>query len=93
MRGRRLLGKEMELPANYEGVVVKDTGIVESLDRKTQDAVMGDAEENEEEEECRVLKEVGSFDRVMIWDHEKVVEGDDPFVKGLSEWIRFAEAV
>ena len=40
-----------------------------------------------------MLKEVGSFDKMLIWNHESMVDGDDTFVKGLSEWVGFAEAV
>ena len=40
-----------------------------------------------------MLNEVGSFEKVVIWNHESTVDGDDAFVKGLSEWIGFAEAV
>ena len=29
----------------------------------------------------------------MIWDHEAAPEGDDAFVKGVEEWVRFAGAV
>ncbi len=50
-------------------------------------------EGEEEQEEVTVLNEVGSFDKVVAWNHESVVDGDDAFVKGLGEWIAFAEAV
>ena len=50
-------------------------------------------EEEEEQEEVTVLNEVGSFEKVVIWNHESIIEGDDAFVKGLREWIAFAEAV
>lgn len=51
-------------------------------------------EEGEEEpEEVTVLNEVGSFDRVVVWSHETRLDEDDAFVKGLGEWIGFAEAV
>ena len=53
-----------------------------------------EGEEGEEErEEVIVLNEVGSFEKVVIWNHESMVDGDDDFVKGLKEWIGFAEAV
>ncbi|EEQ83260.2 uncharacterized protein BDCG_00065 [Blastomyces dermatitidis ER-3] len=40
-----------------------------------------------------VVEKQGSFSDFMVWDHEKVPAADDPFVKGVSEWIRFAEAM
>lgn len=54
---------------------------------------MEEKEEEEEEEEITVLKEVGSFEKVIIWNHESMVDRDDAFMKGLNEWIGFAEAV
>ena len=95
MRGRRLLGKEIALPEGYEGVVVKDKGVAlpSGKQRSCEIVDLDDENEIEEEVEVRMFEEVGSFDNVMLWDHEKVAEGDDAFVKGLSEWIGFAEGV
>ena len=50
-------------------------------------------DEDDEEEEVRDLREVGAFDKIVLWGHEESVEGDDAFVKGLGEWVGFAEAV
>ena len=50
-------------------------------------------EGEEEREEVTVLNEVGSFQNLFVWNHESMVDGDDAFVKGLNEWIGFAEAV
>ena len=36
---------------------------------------------------------MASFDKIVLWGHESLVEGHDPFVKGVEEWIGFAEAV
>ena len=40
-----------------------------------------------------VLEETGGFDDIMVWGHEALPEGEDPYVKGLEEWIGFAEKV
>ncbi len=62
-----------------------------------QNTEQGDLEGEDGEEESRkivtVLNEVGSFEKVVVWNHESIVDGDDAFVKGLGEWIAFAEAV
>lgn len=50
-------------------------------------------EREEEQEEITLLNEVGSFDKLLIWNHESMVEADDTFVKGLCEWMGLAEAV
>ena len=80
----------MKLPKGYEGVVVEDAGIEQpSLDRHR----MAEEVEDEEVEEIKVLEETGKFDKVILWGHGAVVEDDDAFVKGLSEWVGFADAV
>lgn len=92
-RGRKLRGREIDVPKGYRGVVVQEAG-KEKMD--VQDMNMGhlDGEEGEEEqEEVTVLNEVGLFDKMVIWNHESVIDGDDAFVKGLGEWIGFAQAV
>lgn len=89
-RGRKLRGKEVRLPEGYEGVVVEDAGVEQpSLD---SDRMAEDPEE-EEVEEIKFLKETGKFDKVILWGHGGVVEDDDAFVKGLNEWVGFADAV
>ena len=52
-----------------------------------------DGDEEEPEEPIKVLEEVATFDNLIAWGHEALPEVDDPFVKGVDEWIRFAEAV
>lgn len=87
-RGRKLKGRALQLPSGHEGVIVEDAG-------KSTMKIEGGCEGEEEAEvmEVGVLKEVGNFDEVVLWDHEKLVEADDPYVKGLEEWIAFADQV
>lgn len=94
------------MPTGYRGVAVKKKSeegrdAVEDRRRRRRRRrneytnEYGDevGEEEEEEEQVAVLEEVAAFEEVVVWDHEKVVEADDGIVKGLAEWIRFAEAV
>ena len=39
------------------------------------------------------LEEVADFGKITVWGHEAVAELDDAFIKGLGEWITFAEPV
>lgn len=87
------------MPDGYRGVVVRRKGS-EGEKPKAKDRWRGEygndveGEEQEEgEEDVAVLEELATFEEVVVWDHEKVVEDDDGIVKGLEEWIRFAEAV
>ena len=97
-RGRKLRGQEVDLPQGYRGVIVKEAGkektATQSHDKGDGDGD-GDGEEEgeEDQEEATMLKEVGSFEKIVVWNHESMVNGDDAFVKGVSEWIDFAEAV
>ena len=91
-RGRKLKGQEVDLPQGYRGVIVKEAGketCLQSYDKEDFDGEEGE----EEQEEATLLKEVGSFEKIVVWNHESMVNGDDAFVKGVSEWIDFAEAV
>ena len=95
-RGRRLRGQELEVPQGYRGVIVKEAGKEKAGPHNIeQGEVEGEEweEREEEQEEITLLNEVGSFDKLLIWNHESVVEGDDAFVKGLCEWMSLAEAV
>lgn len=39
------------------------------------------------------MEQHAKFGEIMVWDHEAVPEGADVYVKGVEEWIGFAEAV
>lgn len=95
-RGRKLRGQEIEVPQGYRGIVVEEAGRETTAFQNTEKGVLKgeEGEEMEEEQkEVTMLNELGSFNKLLIWNHESIVDGDDPFVKGLSEWIGFAEAV
>ena len=96
-RGRKLRGREIGVPQGYRGVVVEEAGkekdVFQNPDKGDMEGGEGEEEEEEEEEEVTVLNEVGSFSEVVVWNHESMADGDDAFVKGMSEWIGFAKAV
>lgn len=41
----------------------------------------------------KVLDELSTFDEVVVWGHDQLPDQDDPFVRGVEEWIAFAEAL
>ena len=92
-RGRKLRGQEIDVPQGYRGVIVKEAGKEKTAFQTPEKECLEGEEGEEEQEGIIVLDEVGSFKKVIIWNHESVVHGDDAFMKGLSEWIGFAEAV
>jgi ribonuclease H2 subunit C len=93
-RGRKLHGKNVKVPEGYRGVVASSTE--EKLPRAFQQG----EEEAEQDEDGEVILEVGiieekaEFGEVMIWGHEVLPDAvADPYVKGMEEWVAFAEQV
>lgn len=88
-RGRRLRGEVVKLPENYQGLVLKatDQTIIEPVPPAEED------EEPELPEPVKIVEVVSTFEEVTIWGHDQVPASDDTFVKGVEEWISFAEAI
>ncbi|KAK7712184.1 hypothetical protein SLS57_007860 [Botryosphaeria dothidea] len=91
-RGRKLCGRKLEVPDGYRGAVLSNTSRVLPQSDTERDA---DADESEEQNiEVRVMEEVGEFDEVVVWGHEVAPDGnEDPYSKGIGEWLSFSEAV
>ena len=101
-RGRKLKGREVMVPGGYRGSICSQANKGSEAGEETTGGCEGNGEELEvdkddeeigEEGEVQKLEEVASFDEIVLWGHESLVEGDDPFLKGVEEWIGFAEAV
>jgi ribonuclease H2 subunit C len=92
-RGRKLRGKKVVLPEGYEGVVLQKTD--KKVIAKPSIPVPGAEDEAAapKEIETLVMDQHATFGELMVWDHEAVPEGADVYVKGIEEWIGFAEAV
>lgn len=44
-------------------------------------------------EPVMILKEEANFDAITVWGHDRLPAADDSFLKGIEEWVAFAEAV
>ena len=77
----------------YRGVIVKEAEKEKTTLEGIEKRISESEDEQNDQEEMTVLDEVGSFVKILIWNHETMVDGDDAFVKGLNEWLGFAEAV
>jgi hypothetical protein len=88
-RGRKLYGKQLKVLKGYRGVVVSST---DRILPKSNPAV---EEENQAEEpDVRIMEEHSEFDDIMLWGHESLPDDNtDPYVRGMEEWIAFAEQV
>lgn len=80
-----------------EGVVAATTDRILPTSRKeTSTTALHDVDtepQAEEEEPVRVLEEEAVFQEFMVWGHETIPAPDDAYVKGIEEWIKFAEVV
>ncbi|KAL1593274.1 hypothetical protein SLS60_010882 [Paraconiothyrium brasiliense] len=53
-----------------------------------------DEEDEQETVEVKIAERIGEFDEVVVWGHGGQVEaGQDMFIRGVEEWIGFAEAM
>lgn len=62
------------------------------LPKETPSTGVEDEEEVEDEPDVVIMEEQSVFEDVMVWGHEIVPE-EDPFTRGVEEWIIFAEQV
>ena len=94
-RGRKLKGRELKVPAGYTGVVVREVEEEKPQSRRNEEPLRGTGSEEEEEEieKPRLVEKAAEFEEIVVWGHDSVVDDDDAFVKGIEEWIGFAEAV
>lgn len=60
-----------------------------------KDPAIGEVAEDDDEEEpeVKIMEEQSIFDEIIVWGHEAVMDESDPYVRGLEEWIGFAEQV
>lgn len=79
------IGREEDL----RGIAGLESEDEDDLDGST-DRGMG---EKEEASSAKILEEKATFDEIVIWGHDELPEKGDIFVKGVEEWIAFAEAV
>lgn len=75
----------------FLGVVATPTERV--LASTQQPDNQGAEDEPEAAEPVKILETQGTFDDFVVWGHETLPAADDTFVKGVEEWLRFADAV
>lgn len=64
--------------------------------QQQQDGAMEEDDDEEEEAkvEVKLANTVGEFEEVVIWEHGGEVDrSQSAFVRGLTEWVGFAEAM
>ena len=60
-----------------------------------QDALRAAAEQGSlDGGEFTMLQELGTFHSLLIWGHDELPQPtEDPYIKGVEEWMSFAQAV
>ena len=98
-RGRHLHGTTLPLPQNYTGAIlhVTDKQLPQTRTQQQQPADEDDEDAEVEESmpvEVKIAEQVGEFDEIIIWGHGGEVDGSgDAFVRGMNEWVGFAESM
>ncbi|KAF1810390.1 ribonuclease H1 small subunit, partial [Eremomyces bilateralis CBS 781.70] len=88
-RGRKLKGTKVDVPEGYKAGVI--------LRRSSEPIQEPAGEESDEEDaagETYPVREEGSFDGFMVWGHDVLPDPvEDTYIRGVDEWIGFAEAM
>ncbi|KAH9881813.1 hypothetical protein J1614_000984 [Plenodomus biglobosus] len=100
-RGRHLHGTPVALPEGYTGAVLHVTDKQLPLaqrqahdQRHLRESSSEDAEVEDLGVEVSIAEQVGQFDEVVVWGHGGLVdESRDLYVRGLREWVGFAESM
>lgn len=67
--------------------------ISEKLEADGSTAEDEDDEPEDKPEPVKILQSTATFSEITVWGHDALPAADDPFVKGVEEWIAFAEAL
>ncbi len=86
------------MPANYTGAIlqVTDKQLPQSQSQPQTRAENGEEDEDmtTENETVNIAEQIGEFDEIVVWGHGGEVDGDqDMYVRGLTEWVGFAESI
>ncbi|KAI5291636.1 hypothetical protein KEM54_002566 [Ascosphaera aggregata] len=93
-RGRRLKSRKVTLPEGYEGIVATKTDkVLRSERRRESYGEDGEKGGDEQEVEPTIITADGTFSEIMVWGHENIPGDDDPYVRGIQEWIAFSEKI
>lgn len=95
LRGRKLHGKAVKLPEGYYGSVVEKSTPKKA--EKPREEMIEDLEivdDPDDQPEIGAMQGQATFEEVMIWGHESLPDSsEDPYLRGMEEWISFAEQV
>ena len=79
-----------------KGLIVKSTDkLLTPLSRPTLPSSPEDSDIDEEEveEPVKILEGLSEIKEIIVWDHDQLPAADDAFMKGVDEFIQFADAI
>lgn len=93
-RGRKLQGKTVRVPEGYTGVVVQLPDKEEEVETVKKAFRVDDNSESDDQVAETEARKMAGFDEIMIWEHGQMPDASsDPYMKGMQEWIAFAQTV
>ncbi|KAK8105040.1 hypothetical protein PG999_008399 [Apiospora kogelbergensis] len=94
LRGRKLQGKTVPLPAGYYGAVAEKGDTKREIPREEDLDLDADVQELPDAMEIAPLQSKAQFDDFVVWGHESLADaGADPYVRGIEEWVAFSEQI
>ncbi|KAI1135070.1 ribonuclease H1 small subunit [Hypoxylon sp. FL0543] len=95
LRGRKLHGKAVKLPEGYYGSIVEKSEPKKSEEPKEE--MVEDVEileEPQDQLEIGAMQGKAIFEEFTVWNHESLANpSEDPYLRGMEEWISFAEQI
>jgi ribonuclease H2 subunit C len=92
--------QEHHANCRFPGMMVKTTGrlLQQSRPVKTADNEDEDSDDDVQAlddipEPVKILESTAEFKEVVIWGHDNIPGTHDAFVKGLEEWLAFANTI
>ena len=77
-----------------EGVVLRHTDRAMPKATSSRAFLHEEIEPENEEQVIKVVEECGTFEDFVVWGHDRSPEAtEDPYTKGMKEWINLAEMV
>ncbi|KAK8043093.1 ribonuclease H2 subunit C [Apiospora phragmitis] len=94
LRGRKLHGKTVPLPAGYYGAVAEKGDTKREIPREELMDRDAEVQELPDALEIAPLQSRARFDDFVVWGHEALADaGADPYVRGIEEWVSFSEQI
>lgn len=84
----------MKIPAEYKGVVLSFSTHNSEANNTCLSHQPRKDEDDEDVIEESIMEEKADFEDIIVWGHEALPdEATDPYLRGIEEWVAFAEMV